>query len=89
MYEYSHRDGGCSVVGGFVYRGSAVLGLAGWYVFGDYCLSELQALDPSRPGAPQEIADGIESLTSFGVDLDGELYALSLAGPIYRLVAPS
>jgi len=89
VYDYSHDDGGCSVVGGYVSRGTAVPGLAGWYVFGDYCQPELRALDPARPTSPRVIADDVSSLSSFGVDADGDLYALSLDGPIYRLTAPA
>jgi glucose/arabinose dehydrogenase len=85
VHEYGHDRGGCSIVGGFVYRGSAVPGLAGRYVFGDYCQPQLRALDPAHPASATTIAEGVEGLASFGQDTDGELYALSLRGPIYRL----
>jgi glucose/arabinose dehydrogenase len=85
VHEYRHDDGGCSVVGGFVYRGADIPGLAGRYVFGDYCQPQLRALDPVRPATATTIADGVAGLVSFGQDAQGELYALSLRGPIYRL----
>ena len=47
VYVYSHDAGGCSVSGGAVARADAVGGLAGWYVFGDYCTGEILALDPA------------------------------------------
>jgi glucose/arabinose dehydrogenase len=85
VYEYSHDDGGCAIVGGYVYRGSAIPALVGRYVFGDDCLKTAQALDPARPASAVTIATGDPQLTSFAVDNQGELYALSLSGPIYRL----
>ncbi len=47
--EYSHSDG-CSVTGGFVYRGSAIPGLDGHYFFGDYCGGWVRSLVPARRG---------------------------------------
>ncbi len=43
--EYpTHEDGTCSVTGGYVYRGTRIAGLVGWYVFGDYCGGQIWAL---------------------------------------------
>ena len=88
VWEYS-QDDGCSVTGGFVYRGSAIEDLYGAYVFGDYCTSRLWALQIST--GEVEFRDlGVEvpggSLASFGEDAHGELYTLSLNGPVARLV---
>ena len=47
VYVYSHDAGGCSVSGGAVASPDAIGGLAGWYVFGDYCTGDILALDPS------------------------------------------
>ena len=83
-------DDGCSVTGGYVYRGAAIEDLYGAYVFGDYCTSRLWALQIStgevefRELGP-EVFGG--SLASFGEDAGGELYALSLNGTVARLVA--
>jgi glucose/arabinose dehydrogenase len=87
VYEYSHDAGGCAIVGGYVYHGAAIPQLEGRYVFGDFCLKTVQALDPAHPADAVTIASGVSSLTSFAVDASGELYALSLSGPIYRLEA--
>jgi glucose/arabinose dehydrogenase len=87
VFEYSHlAGGGCAIVGGFVYRGHDLPGLDGWYVFGDFCTSDIDAIHAE--GAPEETPLGphVAQLASFGEDAQGELYALSLAGGVYRFV---
>ena len=89
VWEYG-QDDGCSVTGGFVYRGTAIEDLYGAYVFGDYCTSRLWALQIST--GEVEFRDlGVEvpggSLASFGEDAQGELYTLSLNGPVARIVS--
>jgi glucose/arabinose dehydrogenase len=88
LYEYDHRTGACSVTGGYVYRGTAIPDLVGWYVFGDYCTGVLHVLQVGPGGRRVYVAAGavIPQLTSFGEDQQGELYALSLGGEVYRLV---
>jgi glucose/arabinose dehydrogenase len=87
VYEYSHEDtGGCAVTGGYIYRGSAISGLEGAYLFGDYCVGRLMAL--VRAGGRLRVRDlhaTVPQLDSFGQDASGELYALSLGGGVYRL----
>ena len=89
VWEYS-QDDGCSVTGGYVYRGTAIEDLYGAYVFGDYCTSRLWALQISR-GEVEFHELGAEvfggSLASFGEDAQGEIYALSLKGTVARIVA--
>jgi glucose/arabinose dehydrogenase len=89
VYEYSHSDGGCVVTGGYEYRGKDIPSLAGAYVFADFCLGRLEALRISAGGKPQvvELGPVVENVASFGEDATGELYALSLSGPVYRLAA--
>lgn len=88
VYEYPHDGAVCAVTGGFVYRGAAIPALRGAYVFGDFCTGVLQALAlrPGRAPVHRELGPVVPSLASFGEDAEGELYALSLAGPVYRLV---
>ncbi len=89
VWEYS-QDDGCSVTGGFVYRGSAIPELVGSYVFGDYCTSRLWAVQISSGGVVFRdfgVAVPGGSLASFAEDANGELYALSLEGPVSRVVA--
>jgi glucose/arabinose dehydrogenase len=81
--EYTH-SAGCSVTGGFVYRGNAVPRLKNRYVFGDYCSGTVWSI-PARGGALRREPVEVDQLTSFGESLDGRtLYAVSGGGTIYR-----
>ena len=83
--EYSH-DSGCSVTGGYVYRGSNAA-LRGRYIYGDYCSGIVWSLS-IKNGKAQGLRRErfrVEGLTSFGEDAAGELYAVSHGGTIYRL----
>ena len=87
IVTYSHAHG-CSITGGYVYRGSAVPAAKGRYFFGDYCSGAIWSLRSSggklRSG-PRKEPLTVSSLSSFGVDNSGELYAVSLGGTIYKL----
>ena len=87
VYEYP-TGGGCAVTGGYVYRGDEIPDLVGAYVFGDYCRGRLEAFVLRDGVAKQhrELGVAVDGLASFGEDAAGELYVLSLAGPLYRLV---
>jgi glucose/arabinose dehydrogenase len=82
------RDLGYSVTGGYVYRGSAVPGLRGFYLFGDFGSGHVWA--KRGPGADRHLvrgADGeVRQLSSFGEDARGELYITSLAGSVFKIV---
>jgi glucose/arabinose dehydrogenase len=84
------RDLGYSVTGGYVYRGSRIPALRGFYLFGDFGSGHVWV--KRGPGANRhrlQGADGeVSRLSSFGEDARGELYVTSLAGPVYRIVAP-
>jgi glucose/arabinose dehydrogenase len=89
--EYGHEEGRCSITGGYVYRGSAVPGLRGTYLFGDYCSGELFALSASanrRSSTVQQVLlrTGLR-ISSFGEDEAGEVYVVDHKGGIYRLAA--
>jgi hypothetical protein len=72
-----------------VYRGKAIAGLQGAYVFADFCLGRINALvqQDGRVVDQRTFAAEVPQLASFGEDGNGELYALSLDGPVYRLAA--
>ena len=84
--EYG-RDGGCSVTGGYVYRGSRIPSLVGAYVYGDFCTGRIWALryDGSRVTEQAQIADTGLQIASFAEGPDGEVYILSFTGEIARL----
>ena len=87
VFEYPHAEGGCTVIGGYVYRGRAIRALRGAYVFGDLCIGELEAIRVrnGRVSGHRVLGPVVENLSSFGEDGRGELYALSLNGDVYRL----
>jgi glucose/arabinose dehydrogenase len=84
---YGH-DEGCSVTGGYVVRDRSLPSLYGRYLYGDYCAGELRSF-PSQPGRrasdDRALDLNVPSLSSFGEDNAGHLYATSLDGPVYRL----
>ncbi|MDQ4145503.1 MAG: PQQ-dependent sugar dehydrogenase [Actinomycetota bacterium] len=85
--EYSH-DFGCSVTGGYVYRGSAFPDLQGAYVFGDYCSGTIWAVpsDAARGTRPIELLETELNISSFGEGEDGELYLSDLeSGQIFQI----
>jgi len=89
VWEYPHTDDNASVIGGYVYRGSAVPGLYGAYVFGDYGSGRIWALRLNDEDAPDvaEIAR-VPAIASLGEDSDGEVYVLSFGdNAVYRIVA--
>jgi hypothetical protein len=90
IFTYAHEGGACSITGGFVYRGANIPALQGAYVYGDYCLGALRALlqENGAVADEQPLGPTVPSLVSFGEDAAGELYALSLNGPVYRLDPP-
>ena len=88
--EYGH-DLGCSVTGGYVYRGAAQPDLHGIYVFGDYCSGLVFTLQVDEgTTTPKLVAETGLQISSFGLDESGELYLVSLGdGTLYRVMAPS
>jgi glucose/arabinose dehydrogenase len=88
IFEYPHPEG-CSVTGGFVYRGSELPEFNGIYVFGDYCTGRIWGLYRDADGLWQHsllFETGL-NISSFGIDDMGELYLLSHpAGAVLKLV---
>lgn len=84
--EYSHSEGGCSVTGGYIYRGS-MPEWNGIYLFGDYCTGFIWGLIRSGGGWQKQLLfDADVTITSFGQDKSGEIYLVSDNGGVYRLV---
>jgi glucose/arabinose dehydrogenase len=84
--EYG-RSEGYSVTGGFVYRGRAIPALRGRYLYGDFGSGTIWSLRVVKGKATEKRREAIrvESLSSFGEDAAGELYATSLSGTVYRI----
>jgi glucose/arabinose dehydrogenase len=87
IVEYDHAEG-CSVTGGYVYRGDQMASLQGYYIYGDYCSGNIWALAYNGSVVTENVllVDSDLSITSFGIDLAGNLYILSRQGGIYTLV---
>jgi glucose/arabinose dehydrogenase len=87
VFDYGH-DQGCSITGGVVYRGCRMPELAGSFFFGDYCSGFVRSLRVAN-GQATDVRDwpltGIHSVTSFGVDADGEVYVVDYGGSVFRL----
>ena len=90
VLAYGHDDG-CSIVGGYAYRGVMHPALQGTYLFGDYCSGTIWAAsaDAMLGGAvdASSVYDFEGDLVSFGEDESGELYAVDQRGRIFRIVA--
>lgn len=91
VFEYGHSEG-CSISGGYVYRGSEVPGLAGRYFYADYCQNWIRSflVTGGIATAPYDHTDDVgpvARIVSFGEDNAGSLYVISQDGAVYRLVA--
>jgi glucose/arabinose dehydrogenase len=88
---YGHGEG-CSVIGGFVYRGSEIPELDGHYFYGDWCGRWVRSFRRTDAGITDErdwsedLGD-VGQILSFGRDGVGELYILTQEGLIHRIVA--
>jgi glucose/arabinose dehydrogenase len=83
--EYSHPEGGCSVTGGYVYRGS-MPAWNGIYLYGDYCTGMIWGLIHADSGWQHQLLFDLDvTITSFGQDASGEVYMVSDSGGIFRL----
>ncbi|MDI4645891.1 PQQ-dependent sugar dehydrogenase [Cohnella hashimotonis] len=86
IWSYGREDGQ-SVTGGYVYRGTAIPGLAGRYVYGDYGSGAIWALKEEVSGhyGNELLLQSELNITTFGLDEQGELYLTSADGELYRL----
>jgi len=90
--EYGHANGNVSITGGFVYRGSAIAGLQGRYVFADFASGRIWALEADGLGgySNEELVSSGVGISSFAVDQGGELYVTDYSvGRIRQLVETS
>jgi glucose/arabinose dehydrogenase len=88
--QYTHADG-CSVSGGYVYRGDAIPSLQGTYLYADFCSGWVRSFRHVNGTATEQrswpsLAPG-GNVPSFGEDANGELYVMSADGGVYRVVS--
>ena len=88
IHEYSHSTG-CSITGGYVYRGSAIPALDGHYFFSDYCNGFVRSFRYVK-GSVSDVTSwnvgDVGRVSSFGVDAEGELYIIALDGRVFKIV---
>jgi glucose/arabinose dehydrogenase len=89
VIEYDHTQG-CSITGGYVYRGVAIPGLQGTYFYGDFCQGFVRSFRLAN-GVATEQTDWVAlrpggNITSFGEDAAGELYIVTSGGRLFRIV---
>jgi glucose/arabinose dehydrogenase len=93
VVEYPHTEG-CSITGGYVYRGKALPELGGSYFFSDFCTAILRSfrmqagkvVDQWDWKQALDPESQLAKITTFGEDQDGELYIATHDGPIFKLV---
>ncbi|MGX1914735.1 PQQ-dependent sugar dehydrogenase [Streptomyces phaeochromogenes] len=87
VHEYDRTGLGCSVTGGYVYRGRAIPALKGQYVFSDYCDGTLRTLRMKNGKVTGESDLGVNGgeVISFVQGGDGELYVLAIGGSVSRI----
>ena len=88
VFTYTHAEGGCSVTGGFVYRGSTIPELFGAYLYADHCAGDLRALAVTDGEVVDDatIADPVDGPVSFAQGPGNELYLLAQSGPLLEIV---
>jgi hypothetical protein len=89
VYDYDHGQG-CAIIGGYVYRGSAMSGLQGTYFFSDLCTGFLRGLTMQNGVATVVQAPNANTGTplSFGQDGAGEIYVLNAGNQVLKIVKP-
>jgi glucose/arabinose dehydrogenase len=89
LHQYP-RSEGASVTGGYVYRGSALPGLVGRYVYGDFVSWRVWAVTLNASGqfaGVTQVASNVGGITTFGEDQAGELFAGTVDGRLFRFEA--
>jgi len=89
ILDVAHTDGSCAIVGGYVYRGKAIPALDGVYLFGDNCEIHIVGVVESggKVVARRDLGPTAPQLTTFGEDPEGEVYAVTRRGTVYKFTA--
>lgn len=91
VWTYLHSQG-CSITGGFRYRGSGIAGFDGTYLYADFCSGRIYFLTTPDHGMSWSSSEWMNtslSITSFGEDEEGEVYVLDRSGGLYRVSSAS
>ncbi len=83
--EYGHKHG-CSITGGYVYRGKEISKLQGLYIFGDFCTGTIWTIDKKENNTMKETMKTDLNISSFGEGVNGEFYVVDYNGGIYKLM---
>ena len=87
IYQYTHQNGRCSIIGGYDYRGVRNTVAAGTYLFSDYCTGEIIAWQNGQANTLLTTAFGV---SAFGEDEAGELYVCNVSkGTVGKIVNPN
>jgi glucose/arabinose dehydrogenase len=86
--QYTHSDG-CSITGGYVYTGTAYPSFSGRYFFADYCRNRIGTVTTAGVINYTPNFTGSNNFTTFGQDMNGELYIASSSGTVYKIVDTS
>jgi len=89
VFQYALSNGNCTVIGGYVYRGSEFAGLAGKYIMTDFCSGQFRALSPDGSGGfvSEDLLQVGWRPSSFGQNRDGDLFIADYGGGrIYKIV---
>ena len=86
VFEYNHDANDKSITGGYVYRGTEVVSMNGYYIYGDFISGRIWALNSNLGENPdnQILVESGLSISSFGTDNSNELYVCSFDGKIYK-----
>ena len=87
--EYQHSTGGCSITGGYFYTGSMYPNFQNKYFFADYCQNRIGYVNASNAITYSATFTGSNNFTTFGEDLNGELYIASAGGIVYKVIDSS
>jgi hypothetical protein len=91
ILDYAHAGGACSVTGGYVYRGAAIPSLRGTYFYADFCAAFVRSFRLQNGQVTNQfewplLSPPGGSITSFGEDVQGELYLMTQGGSLFKIV---
>ena len=93
LKDYTHDDGACAIIGGYVYRGTKNTAVTGTYFYGDLCAGFVRSLQMQNGMLGMENSWPLlsppagQQITSFGEDAQGELYLVTQPNGLFHVVA--